>query len=97
VREHLGPDRIGPSLKSAFGGVYIVNEGFTRETAEQTLAANEADAVAFGKLFIANPDLPRRFAGNAPLNQWNADTFYSGGQDGYVDYPELEASRRAVG
>jgi 2,4-dienoyl-CoA reductase-like NADH-dependent reductase (Old Yellow Enzyme family) len=96
VREHLGPDRIGPSLKSAFGGVYIVNEGFTRETAEQTLAAKEADAVAFGKLFIANPDLPRRFAGNAPLNQWNADTFYSGGQDGYVDYPELEVSQRAV-
>jgi 2,4-dienoyl-CoA reductase-like NADH-dependent reductase (Old Yellow Enzyme family) len=96
VREHLGPDRIGPSLKSAFGGVYIVNEGFTRETAEQTLAAKEADAVAFGKLFIANPDLPRRFAGNAPLNQWNADTFYSGGQDGYVDYPEIEVSQRAV-
>jgi 2,4-dienoyl-CoA reductase-like NADH-dependent reductase (Old Yellow Enzyme family) len=96
AREHLGPDRIGPQLKSTFGGVYIVNEGFTRETAEQTLAANDADAVAFGKLFIANPDLPKRFARNAPLNQWNADTFYSGGQHGYVDYPDLETSQPAA-
>jgi 2,4-dienoyl-CoA reductase-like NADH-dependent reductase (Old Yellow Enzyme family) len=96
VREHLGPGRIGPQLKAAFGGVYIVNEGFTRETAEQALAANDADAVAFGKLFIANPDLPERFAHKAPLNQWNMDTFYSGGQHGYVDYPQLEASQKAV-
>jgi 2,4-dienoyl-CoA reductase-like NADH-dependent reductase (Old Yellow Enzyme family) len=96
VREHLGPDRIGPQLKAAFGGVYIANEGFTRETADQVLAANDADAVAFGKLFIANPDLPRRFARKAPLNHWNTDTFYSGGQHGYVDYPELEASQPAL-
>jgi 2,4-dienoyl-CoA reductase-like NADH-dependent reductase (Old Yellow Enzyme family) len=89
VREKLGPDRIGPQLKAAFGGVYIVNEGFTFETAEQALAANEADGVAFGKLFIANPDLPKRFARKASLNEWNTATFYSGGQDGYVDYPEL--------
>jgi 2,4-dienoyl-CoA reductase-like NADH-dependent reductase (Old Yellow Enzyme family) len=96
ARERLGPDRIGPQLKSAFGGVYIANEGFTRETAEQTLAADEADAVAFGKLFIANPDLPKRFARQASLNQWNAETFYFGGQRGYVDYPELEAPQPAV-
>ena len=96
VREHLGPDRIGPQLKSAFGGVYIVNEGFTRETAEQALATNDADAVAFGKLFIANPDLPRRLARKTSLNQWNTDTFYSGGQQGYVDYPQLERSQPAV-
>jgi 2,4-dienoyl-CoA reductase-like NADH-dependent reductase (Old Yellow Enzyme family) len=93
ARERLGPDRIGPQLKAAFGGVYIANEGFTRETAEQVVVANEADGVAFGKLFIANPDLPGRFARKAPLNEWNTATFYSGGQDGYVDYPELEASR----
>jgi 2,4-dienoyl-CoA reductase-like NADH-dependent reductase (Old Yellow Enzyme family) len=96
VRERLGPDRIGPQLKAAFGGVYIVNEGFTLETAERALAANEADGVAFGKLFIANPDLPKRFARGAPLNQWNTDTFYGGGQQGYVDYPELEAEPRAA-
>jgi 2,4-dienoyl-CoA reductase-like NADH-dependent reductase (Old Yellow Enzyme family) len=96
VRERLGPDRIGPQIKAAFGGVYIANEGFTQETAEQILGANEADAVAFGKLFIANPDLPRRFARQAALNEWHAETFYSGGQRGYVDYPELEAPQPAV-
>lgn len=96
VRERLGPDRIGPQLKSAFGGVYIVNEAFTFDTAERALAAAEADAVAFGKLFIANPDLPQRFARGAALNQWNTETFYSGGQHGYVDYPELDRSQQAV-
>lgn len=89
ARERLGDDRIGPQLKSAFGGVYIANESFTKETAEQVLAAGEADAVAFGKLFIANPDLPRRFALNAPLAEWKAETFYRGGESGYIDYPSL--------
>jgi 2,4-dienoyl-CoA reductase-like NADH-dependent reductase (Old Yellow Enzyme family) len=92
ARERLGDDRIGPSLKSAFGGVYIANEGFTRQTAEQVVAAGEADAVAFGKLFIANPDLPRRFAQHASLNEWRADKFYFGAAEGYVDYPALAAA-----
>lgn len=96
ARERLGPDSIGPQLKAAFGGAYIANEGFTLETAKQAIAANHADAVAFGKLFLANPDLPKRFARGAPLNQWNADTFYAGGSRGYVDYPELEESQPAV-
>jgi 2,4-dienoyl-CoA reductase-like NADH-dependent reductase (Old Yellow Enzyme family) len=92
ARERLGDGRIGPQLKAAFGGVYVANEGFTRETAEQVLAAGEADAVAFGKLFIANPDLPRRFALNAPLNPWKQETFYHGGPAGYVDYPQLASA-----
>ena len=49
-----------------------------------------ADAVAFGKLFIANPDLPRRFASGAALNAWDAGTFYVGGSKGYTDYPALQ-------
>lgn len=89
AREHLGPDRIGPQLKAAFGGVYIANEAFTPETAQQVLAAGEADAVAFGKEFIANPDLPRRFAEKAPLNPQDKTTFYSDGAKGYTDYPAL--------
>lgn len=89
ARESLNAPRLGPSLKKAFGGVYIANENFTRESAEQILAAGEADAIAFGKLFIANPDLPRRFALNAPLNEWNAATFYADGPEGYTDYPAL--------
>ena len=52
----------------------------------------EADAVAFGKLFIANPDLPRRFAEGAPLNAPDPTTFYGGGARGYTDYPALEAA-----
>ena len=89
ARESLKEPRLGPALKKAFGGVYIANEGFTPETAKATLAAGEADAVAFGKLFIANPDLPHRLALNAPLNAWNSATFYSAGAEGYVDYPTL--------
>ena len=85
--------RIGPELKKAFGGVYIANEGFhTRESAEAVLARGEADAVAFGKLMIANPDLPRRFALGAPLNEWNSAMFYTAGPEGYTDYPALEAT-----
>jgi 2,4-dienoyl-CoA reductase-like NADH-dependent reductase (Old Yellow Enzyme family) len=89
AREHAGEGRIGPQLKAAFGGVYIANEGFTQESAERIVAAGEADAVAFGKLFIANPDLPKRFASRAPLNEWKANLFYSGGAEGYSDYPAL--------
>ena len=80
---------IGPRLKEAFGGVYIANEGFTFDSAQTALAQGWADAVAFGKLFIANPDLPRRFAEHAPLNGWDVPTFYSGGAQGYTDYPAL--------
>ncbi|MDB5763627.1 MAG: N-ethylmaleimide reductase [Herminiimonas sp.] len=91
AREALGEDRLGPQLKQAFGGVYIANEQMTKETAEQVLAAGEADAVAFGKMFIANPDLPRRFQLNAPLNAPRPDTFYHPTADGYIDYPALAA------
>jgi 2,4-dienoyl-CoA reductase-like NADH-dependent reductase (Old Yellow Enzyme family) len=86
AREHLGEDRLGPELKEAFGGVYIANENLTLETAEQLVESGEADAAAFGKLFIANPDLPQRFAIRAPLNAWRRETFYEGGAGGYTDY-----------
>lgn len=91
AREALGPDSLGPQLKKAFGGIYVANEGFTRETAEQVLRAGEADAVAFGKTFIANPDLPRRLISGAPLNPPDTATFYAAGPRGYTDYPTLES------
>lgn len=90
VRESVGPNRLGPELKQKFGGVYIANEGFSRETANQAIAAGEADAVAFGQLFIANPDLPERFRRQAPLNEPDPRTFYGSGPQGYTDYPTLE-------
>jgi len=89
VRDPLGPQHWGRKVKDAFGGVVVTNEGYTRETAEQVIARGEADAVAFGKLFIANPDLPVRFAESAPLNAPVPETFYAHGPVGYVDYPEL--------
>jgi 2,4-dienoyl-CoA reductase-like NADH-dependent reductase (Old Yellow Enzyme family) len=91
TREHLGPDRIGPKLKAAFGGALIANEKFTYETATQVLAAGEADAVAFGVQFIANPDLPSRFKLQAKLNPPRTETFQSGAAEGYTDYPALSA------
>jgi len=89
ARESADAARIGPQLKQAFGGIYVANERFTKEQAEQVLAAGEADAVAFGRLFLANPDLPRRFALGASLNEPQAAMFYSEGPQGYTDYPSL--------
>ena len=96
ARESLGERRLGPRLKTAFGGPYIANEKFTQATAEQVLRAGEADAVAFGVLFIANPDLPRRFASNAALNVADPSTFYAPGPAGYVDYPFLESAAKSA-
>ncbi|HUX81790.1 MAG TPA: alkene reductase [Halothiobacillus sp.] len=94
TRESLGENRISPELKKRFGGVLIANEEFNRETARQVLAAGEADAVSFGKDFIANPDLPRRLQLNAGLNPFHSETFYGYGPQnsavGYTDYPYLE-------
>ncbi len=89
ARESIHGHRFGPELKRAFGGLYVANESFTRETAEHAIATGEADAVAFGKAFIANPDLPRRLALNAALNTPDQNTFYASGPQGYTDYPAL--------
>ncbi len=87
AREALGDDRIGPQLKQAFGGTYVANEKFTLETGNAVLAAGEADAVAFGVPFLANPDLPERLRAGAPLNDPDPTTFYAAGANGYTDYP----------
>ena len=92
TREYFGPDRLGPQLKKEFGGVYIANEKYTQALADQVIHDGEADAVAFGQLFLANPDLPERFAGNAPLNTPDPTTYFTPGPHGYIDYPSLSAS-----
>ena len=89
AREHPEGERIGPQLKCAFGGAYIANEKLTRQSAERLLERGEADAVAFGKLFIANPDLVERLRSGAPLNEPRPELFYRGGSAGYTDYPVL--------
>jgi len=94
AREHAGENRIGPQLKAAFGGPYVANEKFTLESASQLLANGEADAVAFGVPFIANPDLPERFRLGAALNDADPSTFYSPGSKGYTDYPFLPPAKQ---
>ncbi|SDD02158.1 alkene reductase [Nocardioides lianchengensis] len=81
-------------LRRTFGGVTILNSGFgevtTRESAQEILDKDLADAVAVGRLFLANPDLPKRWLTGAELNEPNPDTFYGGGAEGYTDYPALD-------
>ena len=86
-------DWFAPILKKSFGGVYIANEGFTKETAEDVIAKGKADAVAFGQLFIANPDLPYRFKTGEQLNIPDTSTFYAGAEKGYTDYPFAHVNR----
>ena len=85
-----------PVLRREFGGVVIANDGFgeitTREKAQAILDEDLADAVAVGRLYLANPDLPTRWERGAELNEPNPDTFYGGGAQGYTDYPFLDAS-----
>lgn len=90
AREYEGADQLGPALKKDFGGVFIANEKFTKDSAEAAISEGRADAVAFGQLFIANPDLPERFARSAALNSPDPTTFYAAGPKGYTDYPALE-------
>ncbi len=89
AREGLGADRLGPLLKKEFGGVYIANEQMTKDSAQQLIDAGEADAVAFGKWFIANPDLPQRLRKDAPLNPARPEMFYHPSAEGYTDYPAM--------
>ncbi|MCZ7909983.1 alkene reductase [Agrobacterium leguminum] len=70
-------------------GLWIANNGYDRESAIEAVESGKVDAVAFGKAFIANPDLVRRLKNDAPLNEPNQPTFYGGGAEGYTDYPAL--------
>ena len=90
LREHVGPDRLAPALKKAFGGPVIGNEQYTLEQSVADLEAGTVDAVGFGRMFIANPDLPARLKAGAPLNELNPATLYDPGPEGYTDYPTME-------
>ncbi len=89
TREKLADDSISAELKAAFGGAFIANEKFTKDSANALLASGGADAIAFGVPFIANPDLPARLEQDAPLNEPHPETFYGSGPVGYIDYPRL--------
>ncbi|MFE1601234.1 alkene reductase [Methylobacterium sp. ID0610] len=79
-------------FKKRFGGPLIAAGGFTPETAAAAVAGGNVDAVAFGRLFIANPDLPERIRQSAAFNRYDRSTFYGGDARGYVDYPALDAA-----
>lgn len=89
TREHQADDSISQALKKEFGGAFISNESFTKESAEILIEGGGANAIAFGKLFIANPDLPQRFKIGGILNEPRPESFYNGGAEGYTDYPFL--------
>jgi N-ethylmaleimide reductase len=79
-------------LRKQFGGAYIGNNGYTPELARERLNAGEVDLVAFGRPFIANPDLVERVRRGAPLAEGDRATYYGGGAEGYTDYPVLDAA-----
>jgi len=85
-----GAPFLAPILRPLFNGALILNGGYTRETATHAVEHGLADAVSFGRLYIANPDLPARFMLGAPLNSPDPSTYYEGGAKGYIDYPALE-------
>jgi len=91
-----GPEgeTIAPSalLRPIYRGTIISTGGHTPETAAAVLEEGRADLVGFGRLFIANPDLPARIERGAPLNEPLRETFYGGGEAGYIDYPSLETA-----
>lgn len=78
------------SLRYAYNGVYIANNGYDKERAEKAITSGDCDLVAFGVPFLANPDLVYRFGHNLPLNEPDMDTFYGGDEKGYTDYPFAE-------
>jgi len=84
--------QITAHLRERFRGPLMVNGGYTFDAAEAVVAAGRADLVSFGSSFLANPDLPDRFAQGSPLNAPNPATFYGGGAEGYTDYPALAAA-----
>jgi len=79
-----------------FNGHYIANGSYTKERGDSTIATGDADMVAYGVPYLANPDLVERFQKNSPLNQADQSTFYGGDEHGYTDYPSLTAVNTAI-
>jgi N-ethylmaleimide reductase len=94
-----GPRDIAPfdygSLRKRFKGAYMANNAYDLALANKVLESGAADLIAFGKLFISNPDLVERLKSGAPLNDFDKSTFYGGGAKGYTDYPTLKAAQAA--
>jgi len=85
----VGTVRVTPLLRDKFDGAMVVNGGYDAHSGDAAIARGEADLVAFGVPFLANPDLPARYRKNAVLNPADQATFYAGEEKGYIDYPAL--------
>jgi 2,4-dienoyl-CoA reductase-like NADH-dependent reductase (Old Yellow Enzyme family) len=84
--------KLSPKIREVFTGPLVLNQDYTMESGQADLDSGIADAIAWGRLWIANPDLVERFRVDAPLNEPNPKTFYIPGPVGYIDYPALEAA-----
>ena len=82
---------VTPHYRDIYTGTIITNGGYDRDTGNQVIQEGKADLVSYGKCFLANPDLPKRFEANQPLNAPDESTFYGGDEKGYTDYPFIEA------
>lgn len=84
--------RVAPILRRIFKGPFVINGGYDAVSGARAIDSGEADLIAYGVPFLANPDLVERFRRNAPLNEPDVTTFYEGGARGYIDYPALTSA-----
>jgi len=90
VSDVIGSEpNIAEHYRPLYRGTLMINTRFTREKGNEVIDGGLADLVAYGKLFISNPDLAKRFASNSDLAEWDEDTFYTLGEKGYTDYPSI--------
>jgi 2,4-dienoyl-CoA reductase-like NADH-dependent reductase (Old Yellow Enzyme family) len=80
---------VSPQIRKVFAGPLVLNSDYGLDNASAALASSIADAISFGRTFLANPDLPARFAAGAPLTPDNPARWYGAGPDGYTDYPDM--------
>ncbi|MEP2280582.1 alkene reductase [Maribacter sp.] len=83
-------EHIAKHFRPLYNGTLMINAGFNQESGNKVIEEGNADLVAYGKPFISNPDLVERFEHNLPLAEWDTDTFYTPGKEGYLDYPAYE-------
>ncbi|MDP0491385.1 MAG: alkene reductase [Verrucomicrobiota bacterium JB023] len=83
---------IAPDIRKVFNGLLMLNAGYSYETGNRAIEEGEADLIAYGVPFLANPDLVQRFATKSPLNEPDQSTFYTHGEQGYLDYPMFEVA-----
>jgi N-ethylmaleimide reductase len=96
LKKGVAIEHVAKTFRPMTSAPFIVNTGFDPAKGEDVLRGGDADAIAYGKLYIANPDLVARFKVDAPLNKPDPSTFYGAGPKGYTDYPALTAREAAA-